>query len=110
MKTRLLIIIGISAGVLTLLFSPNEEQNICEQMGGIWNTDYCIVTQEMVNSNNVRCEPGPVLENGSCSSNGIKLVFESVVEPEPIPESEPVKIKVCRGEYDPEWCGEDANP
>ncbi|QLH06517.1 hypothetical protein [Nitrosopumilus ureiphilus] len=25
-------------------------------------------------------------------------------------ESESVKIKVCRGEYDPEWCGEGANP
>ena len=27
-----------------------------------------------------------------------------------IGESEPVKIKVCRDEYDPEWCGEGANP
>jgi len=25
-------------------------------------------------------------------------------------ESESVKIKVCRGEYDPEWCGEGTNP
>jgi len=80
MKTRLLIIFAISVGILTLLFFPNEEQNICKQMGGIWNTDYCIVTQEMVDSNKVRCEPGPVFGDGYCYNNGIKFVFESESE------------------------------
>ena len=104
MKTKLLIIIAASIGVLSLFFFPNEQQNTCEQMGGSWNTDHCIVTQEIMDSNNIRCGPGPVLENNVCHSNGIKLVFVPDVK------SKPVTIKVCRGEYDPEWCGEGANP
>ena len=53
MKTRFLIIIGIvTTGVITsFLLFPNEQQNTCEQMGGKWNTDHCVVTQETFDSN-----------------------------------------------------------
>ncbi len=79
MKTKLLIIIGIVIiGFLaTFLFFPNEQQNTCEQMGGTWNANYCIITQEIFDSNNLTCDPGPVFENETCSSRGINLVIES---------------------------------
>ena len=79
MKTKLLLILGIVIiGFLaTFLFFPNEQQNTCEQMGGTWNADYCIITQEIFDSHNLTCEPGPVFENGICSSGGINLVMES---------------------------------
>lgn len=96
MKTRLLIIIGIciiflssyiyvpaylqcSEGLqwnLSCSF-PDGSQNTCEQIGGMWNVNHCIVTQEIIDSNQLTCDPGPVLENETCSSNGIKLVIDS---------------------------------
>lgn len=81
MKTRLIIIIGVSVGVLALLFFSSEEQNKCEQIGGTWKTDYCIITKEIFESNNVKCSAGTVLENDVCQSNGIRLVIVPVVEP-----------------------------
>ena len=85
MKTRLLIIIGgiVIVGLTTFLFFPNEQQNTCEQMGGKWNVDQCIVTQEMFDNNQITCDPGPVFGDGYCTSNGIKLVFEPVLESKP---------------------------
>ncbi len=56
------------------------KQKKCEEIGGSWNTDHCLITQETFDSNKLTCDPGPVLEDSTCQSNGIKLVFESVVE------------------------------
>ena len=116
MKTRLLIIvIGLSiVGIFGGLYIANIIQNIeaqksqeewrelrafvmsdlgkqkkCDEMGGSWNTDYCLITQETFDSNKLTCEPGPVLEDATCQSNGIKLVLESVIEPECKPEPRP---------------------
>lgn len=50
----------------------------CQEMGGTWNIDHCLITQEIFESNNLKCEVGPVSENNSCRSNGIKLVIEPV--------------------------------
>ena len=106
MKTRLLIIIvglsvvAIFGGLYTVNVIPNienqkfqeewrelrtlmnnlGEQKTCEEMGGTWNADHCLVTQETFDSNKLTCESGPVLEDSTCQSNGIKLVFESVAE------------------------------
>ena len=95
MNTRLLIIIGIvTTGVIaSFLFFPNEQQNTCEQMGGIWNTDHCMITQETFDSNKLTCDPGSVLENGTCYRNGIKLVFETILDPE-LPDIHPGPVSV----------------
>ncbi len=94
MKTRLLIIIGIAViGVFMILSFSNEQQNTCEQIGGTWNSDYCMIKQETFDSNKLTCDPGPVFEDGICQSNGIKLVFEPVVEPESF-----TKIEIMSGE------------
>ena len=86
MNSKLLTIVGIviAAGLVVILLLPNEQQNTCEQMGGIWNADRCMITQEIFASNNLTCDPGPVLENGICSSGGITLVME----PEPVDDFE----------------------
>lgn len=76
MKTFILIAIVI-VGILVILFFPNEQQNTCEQMGGKWNVDHCVITEEMFDSDNLTCDLGPIFENGTCFSNGIKLVIES---------------------------------
>ena len=94
MKTRILtIIIGIAIVVgSAFLFLPSEQQNTCENMGGKWNVDHCLVTQETLDSNQLTCDPGPVLEDGTCMSNGIKLVIESTSRTlhEPEPERNPI--------------------
>ncbi len=111
MKARLsVIIVGLSvAGIFGGLYAANVIQNTesqkfqeewrefraialntlgnqktCEDMGGTWNDDHCLISSETFDSNNLTCDPGPVLESGTCQSNGIKLVFESTVT-----ESEP---------------------
>ena len=68
--------IAISGFSATFLFFPNEQQNTCEQIGGTWNANYCLITQEIFDSNNLTCDPGPVLENNTCNSNGMKLVLD----------------------------------
>lgn len=91
MKTGVLtIIIGITIVVVSaFLLLPNEQQNTCEQMGGKWDIDHCLVTQDMFNSNQLTCDPGPVFGDGYCNSKGIKLVLESTVESEPDTKSYP---------------------
>ena len=104
MKTRTMITVGILGVIFSIVLlwtigsltaqeiSEHREipdQNICEQMGGKWNTDHCLVTQEIIDSNQLTCDPGPVLGNGYCNSNGIKLVIKSPTEPEPEPEPMP---------------------
>ena len=107
MKTRLLTIVtiltvvGIFAGLYFANMAKNMEnqktmeewcelresvisdlgkQKKCEEMGGAWNTDHCLITQETFDSNKLTCEPGTVLEDATCQSNGIKLVFEPSIE------------------------------
>ncbi|MCE2506965.1 MAG: hypothetical protein J4F36_10995 [Nitrosopumilaceae archaeon] len=86
MKTRLLITIGIVAITSMfagfLLFFHDVRQNTCEQMGGTWSVDHCLVTQEMFDSNQLTCDPGPVSEDETCGSNGITLVIEPATESE----------------------------
>ena len=79
MKTRFLIIIAIviAVGLVAILLLPIEQHITCEQMGGIWNTDHCMITQEKFDSNNLTCDPGPVLENRTCSTSGISMIIES---------------------------------
>ncbi|MGY5146574.1 MAG: hypothetical protein ACW9W4_01035 [Candidatus Nitrosopumilus sp. bin_7KS] len=94
MKTRLLIIVGIvlvssSLFLISNLFS-NVNQTACEEVDGRWATDRCIIRQEAWDLFNMTCDPGPVLENNTCYSNGIKFVFESFVEY--IPNTSQVKI------------------
>ena len=99
MKTRLLIMIVVCTGLLFLsyIYVPvylgcseglqwdlscsfhDEQQNACEQMDGIWDTDHCTITQKIFESNQLTCDPGPVLENRTCSSNGMKLYFKEVM-------------------------------
>ena len=55
------------------------EQNTCEEMGGTWNADHCLVTQKIFDSSKLTCDPGPVMENKTCSSNGITLVIDSEI-------------------------------
>ncbi len=106
MKTRLLIIIGIVSASTIISFillmtifgycdgSPfcenftesvglfsNDPQTFCESMDARWDTDHCIIRQESFEFNNMTCDPGTVLENETCHSNGIKFVLESFVEP-----------------------------
>ena len=113
MKTRVLIIIGVVLSVAVIvggLYVANVIQNIenqkfqeewrelrasvmsdlgkqkkCEEMGGSWDTDHCLITQETFDSNKLTCEPGPVLEDGICYGNGILLVNEPSPEPERFP-------------------------
>ena len=87
MKTRLLIIIlGIAIiGVSTFMFLPSEQQNTCERMGGNWNSDHCMVSKQLFESNKMTCDPGPVLEDGICHTDGMLLVIEPSPEPERLP-------------------------
>ena len=64
----------------TFVMSDLGKQKKCEEMGGSWNGDHCMITQETFDSNKLTCDSGPVLEDATCQSNGIKLVFEPVVE------------------------------
>lgn len=104
MKIRIMITVGIIGVILSIVllwtigsltaqeiseYGWIPDQNICEQMGGKWNTDHCLVTQEIIDSNQLTCDPGPVLGSGYCNSNGIKLVIKSPTEPEPEPEPMP---------------------
>ena len=59
------------------VMSDLGKQKKCEEMGGSWNADHCMITQETFDSNKLTCESGPVLEDSTCQSNGIKLVLES---------------------------------
>jgi len=93
MKSRLLIIFGIifTTGVIaSFLFFPNEQQTTCESVDGRWDTDHCVIRPVVWDSNNLTCDPGTVLENETCYSNGIKFVLESFVEP--IPNTNYVKV------------------
>ena len=78
MKTRLLIIIGIIAiiGMSAFLLIPNPQQNTCEQMGGAWNRDYCLLTQETWDSGQVTCDPGPEMDYRYCHTKGMKMMIE----------------------------------
>ena len=105
MKTRLLIIIGIVSVSVTVSlillmtifgycdYSPfcenftksinkfsNDPQTICESVDARWDADHCIIRQESFDFNNLTCDPGTVLEDGTCHSNGIKFILESFVE------------------------------
>ena len=84
LKTGVLtIFVGIVVvGITLFLVLPNEQQDTCEQLGGKWNVDHCLVTQTMFDSNQLTCDPGPVFEDGYCNSGGIKLVLESIVKSE----------------------------
>ena len=84
MKTGIsIMIIGIVIiGVSAFLFLPSEQQNTCKRMGGNWNSDHCIVSQQLFESSKLTCEPGPVLEDGVCHGNGILLIIEPSPEPE----------------------------
>ena len=64
----------------TFVMSDLGKQKKCEEIGGSWNGDHCMITQETFDSNKLKCDPGPVLENGYCSRGGIKLILESTVE------------------------------
>ncbi|MDH3313519.1 MAG: hypothetical protein OEM28_10300 [Nitrosopumilus sp.] len=83
----LMMLIGLVIGfVFVSLFSitnvfSNEQQTICETMDARWNTDHCVIREESFDFNNLTCDPGTVLEDGTCHSNGIKFVLESFVEP-----------------------------
>ena len=68
----------------------NEQQTICESMDGRWSTDHCVIREDAFNFSNMTCDPGTVLEDGTCHSNGIKFILESFVEP--IPNTSHVKI------------------
>ena len=46
-------------------------------MGGVWDADHCLITQETFDSNKLTCDPGPVPKDKTCSSNGITLVIDS---------------------------------
>jgi len=105
MKSRLLIIIGIVSVSVTVSlillmtifgycdYSPfcenftksinkfsNDPQTICESMDARWDVDHCIIRQESFDFNNLTCDPGTVLEDGTCHRNGIKFILESFVE------------------------------
>jgi hypothetical protein len=85
MTAKILIIVGIILVIgmaATFLFFSNGSHNTCEQMGGTWNADHCVVTSDTFETNLLTCDPGTVLENGTCHSNGIKLVFKSSTESE----------------------------
>jgi len=90
MKTRLLIIVVVITIVLVFLslflipdIFSNPQQTTCETMNGMWNNDHCLIRQESFDLYNLTCDPGTVLVDGTCHSNGIKLVLESFVEPIP---------------------------
>ena len=57
------------------------QQNACEKIDGRWAVDHCIIRQEAFDFFNLTCDNGTTLEDGTCQSNGIKLVLESYVEP-----------------------------
>ena len=44
----------------TFVMSDLGKQKKCEEMGGSWNADHCLITQETFDSNKLTCEPGPV--------------------------------------------------
>ena len=84
-------IIGIVAvSTFTILYFSNGQQSACEAMDARWNMDHCIIREESFEFNNLTCDPGTVLEDGTCHSNGIKFVLESFVEP--IPNTNHVKV------------------
>lgn len=81
MKIRTLVITGIivvTAAVVLFSFLPSEQQNICEQIGGLWNSNHCMISKENFEASPLTCDPGPVLENNTCNSNGIKMVFDPI--------------------------------
>jgi hypothetical protein len=97
MKTVLLIIVGslIVCAIFSLFLIPNvfsnAQQTTCESVDGIWNSNHCIIREDAFYLHNLTCDPGTVLESGTCNSNGIKMVLESFVEP--IPNTSNVLVK-----------------
>ena len=80
MKARDKIILSVTIGIVFIgltafLFLPNEQQSRCEKMGGTWNGDSCLITQETFDSGQVTCDPGPIMENRSCRTNGMRIVM-----------------------------------
>ena len=56
------------------------KQKKCEELGCSWDADHSLITRKNFDSNILTCEPGSVLENSTCQSNGVNLVFEPVIE------------------------------
>ena len=91
MKTKVLIVLGIGiigiivvgiiSSILVADISSSAQQNACEEIDGRWTADQCAIRQEAFDFFNLTCDPGTVLGDGTCQSNGIKLILESYVEP-----------------------------
>lgn len=87
MKTRILIIILIGLSVVGIFGGPYvtnwiknmEDQKTCEEIRGTWDTDHCLISSEIFESNKLTCDPGPVMSNGICSSHGLTLMIQSKI-------------------------------